>query len=228
LVADARLQPQERESLRQRVYEELRRAVLAGHFAPGQRMTIRALAAELGTSPTPVRDALGRLHAERVLELRASGAAVMPVFTKGRLKHITAVRVALEGLAAAEAAANAKANDIAALEGTMKRLTALAGARDYTTYLELHRDFHFQLYRCSGNTLLVELIEDLWTQCGPVLAYVLPDYVQRGIGHAEHRNAVDAISRADGVAARDAIVRDIRAAAAYIESLANVDGEIRR
>ncbi len=220
------LRPVERESLRDRVYEELRTALLGGHFAPGQRMTSRALASELGTSPTPVREALARLHAERVLDLDANGTAVIPVMTLARFREITSIRASLEGLAAEEAALRVRAEDVDALAAILEQMKELIDLKQLGQYMKIHVDFHFGIYRYAANLLLVEMIQELWSQCGPVLTYVEPDYVRQRSGSREHQNVINAFRKHDGAAARAAVVRDILNASAYIQSLANECGEI--
>lgn len=218
----------QREVLRDRVYDELRAALVCGRVAPGQRVTIRALADQLGTSPTPVREALTRLHAERVIELNPNGSAVIPVLTRERFEHISEIRSALEGLAAEQAARRMCPQEVEELEQIVQRMLALIDRGALDEYLELHRDFHFRIYRCAGNPLLVAMIEGLWTQCGPALTYVVPDYVLQRSGSRQHRLAVDALRRGDAIASRKAITRDIYDAAKYIKGLADHSGEIRR
>ena len=65
----AALAPVGRDTVQDRVYQELRRALVGGLFAPGQVLTIRQLADALATSTMPVRDAVGRLITEQALEI---------------------------------------------------------------------------------------------------------------------------------------------------------------
>ncbi len=217
----AGLEPIERSSVRNRVYEQLRAAVLGGRFLPGQKMMIRALAAELGTSPTPIREALTRLHAERVLDLQANGTAIIPIMTEQRFEQITVLRIGLEGCAAKEAARYIKDEEIDALDETLQRMLRLIEIKSLDQYLVLHRDFHFGIYRCARNQLLSSMVEDLWAQCGPTLTCVVPDYVLRRSGSREHWNAIEALRHRDGEAARAAIARDIQKDAEYIKALLN-------
>ena len=60
------------EPLHENVYQEIRRNLIAGQFQPGEAVTLRGLAAKLGTSAMPVREALRRLVAERALDLGAN------------------------------------------------------------------------------------------------------------------------------------------------------------
>jgi DNA-binding GntR family transcriptional regulator len=62
-----RISKLERERLHDRAYLEVKKAIMCGAIRPGATITIRAMAAALGTSPMPVREALSRLVAERAL-----------------------------------------------------------------------------------------------------------------------------------------------------------------
>lgn len=217
-----------RASLRDRAYGELRAALLAGRFPPGQKMTIRALAGAFAISPTPVREALGRLHAERVLDLLPNGSAVIPVMTRTRFEELAGVRAIVEGAAAEQATARATTADLNDILAVLGRLLMAHQKGDTETYLERHRDFHFHIYRCAGNALLCEMIESLWMQAGPVLSYVAPEYVMTRPGSPPHERIFQDLRRRDGAAVRQAIASDIAAAAAFIASLADEDGLIRR
>ena len=90
----------ERETLHERAYLELRKAIMSGAIPPGATITIRAMATALGTSPMPVREALRRLEASHVLELRGGGVLAVPAPSPDELQEIREIRVSLEGLAA--------------------------------------------------------------------------------------------------------------------------------
>src|SRR5579863_5105990 len=71
-----------RDSLHLRVYQELRRALIAGVFLPGQPVTLRQLVKSLGTSIMPVRDAVGRLIAAGALEMLPNRSVIVPLMTR--------------------------------------------------------------------------------------------------------------------------------------------------
>ncbi|MFC7554888.1 GntR family transcriptional regulator [Pseudoroseomonas wenyumeiae] len=93
-------------SLEERAYDSIRRALMGGTFVPGDRLSIRQVAAALGTSPMPARAALQRLVAEQVLEVLPSGTAVVPLLTRASFIELRAIRAQLEPLAASLAAPN--------------------------------------------------------------------------------------------------------------------------
>ncbi|MGE0253443.1 MAG: GntR family transcriptional regulator [Alphaproteobacteria bacterium] len=217
----------ERDSLRDRVYEEIRAGIFAGRFAPGERVTIRALAAALGVSPTPVREALNRLIAEGAFAPLANGSVAVPELDAGRFAELLEMRLALEGLAAARAAGRIAPAELAALDALLAELSGLAGRRAWAAYLDRHRDFHFRVYAAAGMPLLTATVEGLWMRCGPALGFVVPDYVARKRGATHHAALVDALRRGDAEGARAAVIADIGEAGAYIASLAGADGTIR-
>jgi DNA-binding GntR family transcriptional regulator len=101
------------ETLGVRVREQLRHAIMAGLFKPGEKLTLRAVAASLGVSLTPAREALFNLAAEGVLELgETNGSIYVPRLDEEKLRELMKVRVSLEGLAAREATPNLKPKDI--------------------------------------------------------------------------------------------------------------------
>jgi DNA-binding GntR family transcriptional regulator len=219
----------EREPLWDLAHAQLRDALLAGRFAPGTVLTLRALAESFGTSITPVRDAVTRLVAQGVLQQGPRNSAIVPNLTRLELSDLTVVRCALEGRAAREAASHR--HDDAALRRLSARLAtmqSLIKARELESYLEHHRKFHFGIYAMSRIPLLVETIENMWLRCGPVLSFVIPEYVVLLKGWDHHTAALKAIMAGDADGAEREIVADISEAAHYLAGLADATGQLRR
>lgn len=85
------------ENLQERLYQRLREDLLAGRFQPGERLKIRDLANQWGTSPMPVRAALQRLVAEGALEGEAQRSLRVPLMTRERFLQILQVRLSSKG-----------------------------------------------------------------------------------------------------------------------------------
>ena len=217
----------EREPLWDLAHAQLRESLLAGRFAPGAKLTLRYLAETFGTSITPVRDAITRLAALGVLELGARNCAIVPELTASKLEELTAIRCELEGRAAREAAQRGDAEAIQRLHEQLQTMRGYIAANKLSAYLGVHRKFHFGIYAMAGMPILNEMIENLWLRCGPVLSFVVPQYVRLLKGTDHHKAALEAIRRGDGAAAEAAIVADIEEAAAYLATLAGADGIIR-
>ncbi|NVO15952.1 MAG: GntR family transcriptional regulator [Rhodoplanes sp.] len=217
----------EREPLWDLAHVQLRDALLAGHFAPGRALPLRDLAQTFGISITPVRDAVTRLVAQGILQQGPRNSAVVPHLTVEELRHLTLVRCELEGRAAREAAARPDAAALARLDRQLATMRDLIARRQLDTYLDVHRAFHFGIYALAKIPILQEMIENLWLRCGPVLSFVVPDYVLLRKGSDHHAAALAALSRGDPSTAEAEIVADIEEASRYLVSLADGKGLLR-
>ena len=218
----------EREPLWDLAHTQLRDALLAGRFPPGTVLTLRSLAEGFGTSITPVRDAVTRLVAQGVLQQGPRNAAIVPHLTARELADLTVVRCALEGRAAREAAARRNAAGLDRLKSLLATMQSLISAKNLESYLDYHRKFHFEIYAMSGVPILVDTIENMWLRCGPVLSFVIPEYVVLLKGWDHHTAALKAIVAGDADAAEREIVADITEAAEYLGGLADARGQLRR
>lgn len=201
-----------RATLNDEVYQELKRAISAGAIAPGQAMTIRALAASFGISLMPVREALNRLVAEHVLVQLPNRSVALPRIGHERFREITRIRVALEGLAAEEACPRIAAAEIERLERLNQRIES---TESVAKALADNREFHFSLYRASAMPTLVALIETHWLQAGPLLQIAMKQLVLKRRLDC-HRRLLRALRARDAAAARAAIAADLEEAAVPI------------
>jgi len=206
--------------LHEQVYQEVRRALMVGHYRPGDVITIRGLAGALGTSPMPVRETLRRLVSERAVEIGANRSVYVPVMTRSKYREIVNVRVALEGLAAEDAATRISEAEIERLievdEAILRSNLHPDDAQGARDYLALNQDYHFSIYRAAGSELLMHIIETLWLQVGPTLNYLLHDSVFAMKAAGTNRAILDALAKRDGPLARQALVTDITHAAEYL------------
>jgi DNA-binding GntR family transcriptional regulator len=213
----------ERVTLGERVHTELRELLMSGELAPGQKMSLRSVAETLGVSMMPVREAVARLVSDGSLEVLPNRAVRVPLMTLSRFRELTAVRLAVEGFAADEAARRRTKQDLAEIkrfEGAF-----LAEARSPTPRADqavrANKELHFAIYRASGLPTLVGIIEGLWLKIGPVLNFdlkVSPERLRTGGAVEHHRKLVAAVEASDEVAARRALARDIEGAASFIAS----------
>lgn len=163
----------ERDTLQRRTYETLRQALMAGVFQLGQSVTLRTLAAALGTSPMPVREAVSRLITERALTMLPNRTVIVPRMTRNRCIELFKARQVLERLAAEAACARATIQLIDQLSEIDADLRAKVAERDISGALMRNMRFHFTLYQGSQSEVILPLIETLWLQAGPFMAYSL-------------------------------------------------------
>ena len=171
----------------------------------------------------PVREAVSRLVADKALEVTPNRAVRVPLMSAAQFRDLTKVRIAIEGHAAAQAAAHRDGSDLASIARAEEamRLESEAHAPDLPRAVELNKTFHFAVYEAAHSPILVEIIRALWLKAGPVINLDLranPDRLAKGDAirfHAAVRKAIDA---GDGAAAQAGIAGDIRGAADFILS----------
>ena len=205
--------------LHEKVYLELVRALMSGQLQPGQKLTSRKLAKELGTSDMPVRSAFMRLQALRALSPMPNGSVEVPLISADRFQQLTDVRTVLEGTATELATKLVNGNNLRAIRRLSAQLTQAARSGDIGDYLRKNHDFKFGVYRHCGNEQMIFLIETVWMQVGPFLRNLrigFEDDLAGILGIDYHEEVVAAIEARDGERARAAIVRDIEEGAMHI------------
>lgn len=158
------LSPIARISLREHAYDVLRRAIVSGELAPGQRLRDQELAARLGVSRTPVREALQRLEDEGLVETRAGAATrVVPLDTPGARDafpvvaalHALATRLAVGRLAVGRLAPDDQGEVLGEVLEEMRRaneaLAEALAARTVADAIAADDRFHAVLVCASGN-----------------------------------------------------------------------------
>ncbi len=195
-------------TLRDHATRELRRALMSGQFEPGQHITIRGLAEQLGMSMTPVREAVARLAADRAITAEPNRWMRIPLLNGAELRELRDIRVALEGLATERAVARATPALARTLEELDAAIVALRPVGDPKAMIPAIGRLHFAIYRASAMPALVQLIEGLWLRSGPYVNLIFPAYAQQERGSL--RGAIlRAIARGDGPAARRSMEADI-------------------
>jgi DNA-binding GntR family transcriptional regulator len=150
------------------IYGKLCAMLRDGRFGPGAKLKLRELAEEFGTSLTPVRDALNRLAAERVLEIALNRTVVVPIPLAAEVRESRRIRMELEGFAAAEAAAHITAAEMEQVEQFQSEYLQARQSGDVTRMQLANRAFHFTIYNAAHMPMLLEMIENFWLRNGPL------------------------------------------------------------
>ena len=157
----------QRETLNDRVYQQLRTMIMSGAVSPGKELKLRELAKELHVSLMPVRDAIGRLVVERALEMLPNRQVIVPELSLDRLLEVLRVRVVLESEAGALAAGHATSGLVDSLNLLQKKIAAPTLSKQQE-FFALNREFHFAIYQAAKSPLLFSMIEQLWLETRPV------------------------------------------------------------
>lgn len=180
------------------VYERIRDAIISGQLAAGSVLSENRLAADFGTSRTPVREALHRLEIERLVE-RGSRGSVVRATSPEEILDIYDVRITLEGSAARAAATHATDLDLARLRALQDAMRGVEGGPERAA---ANRAFHAALWDASHSPTLIDLLERLHVHLlrYPTTTLDWPGRWDEVI--REHDELLEAVSRHDGEAAR--------------------------
>jgi|SRR5262245_2129566 len=152
------------ESLGERVYKSVRDLILSQAYLPGSKLNVEQLCRNLGVSRTPVWDAMRRLKTEGLVSTVPRHGVFVMNYDVDKIRDLFAVRGALEGLAARQAAADLPPPHRAALSTIVGELEAAARAKDLERYSRLAIDFHDGVLAAARNQVLRPLLENVYAQ----------------------------------------------------------------
>jgi DNA-binding GntR family transcriptional regulator len=198
-------------------YAQLRTLILAGDLTPGSRLRQAALAEQLGTSRTPVREALRRLAGEGLVEFHPNrGFWTSDLGLEAVLRRLE-VRLILEPGIASLAAQRRSEEDLTALAQAIDRE---ATASDMADAHDASRDFHLALARATGNSELTRTLESLWiVEVGRrLMARRAAVHDWRSGDVEEHRRILGAVEERNSDEAAELMADHVRDAIAHWRS----------
>jgi DNA-binding GntR family transcriptional regulator len=180
----------------ERIAASLREAILSGEIAPGQWIRQEEVAARLGASRLPVREALRMLETEGLTEHAANKGSRVPLLDMHEVDVVYRMRERLEPLALTESVPHLTGEQIQHLERVQERIESDDGLAEF---LVLDREFHLSSYNGCPSVRLVSTISRLWnaTQHYRRAFMLLSGPDRRWIVNSEHRLLLDAIRRRD-------------------------------
>lgn len=147
------------------VFSAIHGAIISGELPAGTRLRIRDLADELGTSVMPVREAIRRLEEMGLAQAEPYRGAVVKGFTHTELLELYSTRRLLEVEATRLGAPEVSADDLRRMKDEYDAMAAAVARDDALDYLDRDERFLAIVYRASGNSVLVELVQTLWHRC---------------------------------------------------------------
>ena len=217
-------------TLQERAYQELRKAIREGRFASGEMLTTRGLAAMLGTSQMPVREAVRRLAQEKTLEILPNRTTRVPLLSAQRFDELADIRGELEGHAAARAAERVTTTEFAQIKSANEEMSRAIDRGDVAAVNVMNERLHFAVYRAAKSDVLLSVIDGLWQQSGPYLASLIRHLLKESeaptnIALICHYELLAALGKGDPVAARKAMTADIVESARWYRECNLVDRE---
>jgi DNA-binding GntR family transcriptional regulator len=191
-------------TLKDGIYTELRRSVIMGHRLPGEKINIRQIAEQYGTSITPIREALQMLEQEGLVTIKPHSGYLVTQLTLRQLRDLMDLREILEVAAAERAASCITPEQLAELEAVYAGYTG-DDDESYTRYTAENKRFHCLIAKATGN---LELAETL----GRLHDHLARFMVMRQAGETmqyTHANIIEALRANDPGAARQAMLSEL-------------------
>jgi DNA-binding GntR family transcriptional regulator len=199
-MVDSRLfSPIPQYTLADAVTARLREAIVTGQLAQGEKLAETALAAQMGVSRSPVREALHRLQLEGLVHSQPNHGSYVWEPTEADVDEIISLRVMIESLAAEWASPNLTDKDFIQLEEIIERQQQLIEAGDFLKLI--HEDKHFHEYICdgAGHSRLMDWWQQIMSQW-EALTYLRiqhrPTHVVPTV-LTDHRAILDALRKRD-------------------------------
>ncbi|MFC9839506.1 GntR family transcriptional regulator [Rhodococcus sp. NPDC127530] len=210
--------------LRDQVVEVLRDMIVRGVLESGTRINEVELAARLGISRGPLREAIQRLSAEGLIDSQRNRGAFIREITVEDVRHMYELRQVLEVTAAKFAAARATDSDIAELDEQIEEADRLLAAKSATAY-PVESDFHLTVLRLAKNPYLEQAGGELQVQLrlARLRAGGSPERAREALN--EHRDILAAIAARDVRAAGKAMTLHLRNSLSRFTAMAADTGE---
>lgn len=189
------------QTLREKILETIREAILSGALKPGEKVAEPELAERFGISRTPIREAFRQLESEGYLTVVPRKGAVVTALSERDVEEFYAIKSILEGYAAELAAEKLSESELEKLELINKHLKQLADEGDVKTFYKVHNEFHETFLKAADNSKLYELIQHLGMKFSRLRMASLSVNGRMAISVAEHDKLLDAFRHRDGSAA---------------------------
>lgn len=185
----------------EQICSALRTAIIERALLPGMKLPEDSLGERFGSSRTIVRQALERLAAEGLVELRRNRGAMVATPSLEEARDLFDLRCQIEDLVVARLVANWSDEHEVALQAHLtKEIEAEAGPEPVS--IRLATEFHILLAQLTKSPVLIRYVEEIGYRCGLTLAlYSRPHSADCGI--QEHREIIEALSAGDEARARN-------------------------
>jgi len=192
----------QRISLKDQVYDYLKKAIMNGELASGEIYSEQYFATNLNISRTPVREAILQLKQENLLEIYPSRGVMIKPMSFEELKKILQVRIAIEGYSAMYLARNIHKEDAQELLSNLEEYLNLE--KDVKNrkekafeFMRADVDFHFGIINYTNNEYFVTTIQTLRSRIERVIFKSLQKDFRMGDAVSEHQELFECIKRGD-------------------------------
>lgn len=182
-------------SLTEMTTESLRESIVTGQFKLGEPLSENQLAASMGTSKTPVREALAQLRIEGLVTIIPQSGTFVFTLSSREVLEMSELRNTLEIAAFKFAFQRNREELLAALKGIVEKMAETRRGDDVGEYLRLDTEFHEQLFIYCSNQYMADAYSLIAGKIAALRTHMstLPQHTK--LSFEEHQEFVDAIER---------------------------------
>lgn len=195
--------------LRDVVFKKLRREILLGELAPGERLMEIHLAQRLGVSRTPIREAIRKLELEGLVTMIPRRGAEVAQISEKNLEDVLEVRTSLERLAVRLACERMNEEQLSELHDACEHFAAVTKTKDMTAITQADVALHDVIIRSTGNRKLEQVISNLSEQMYRYRFEYIKDASYHTLLIEEHERIYQSIAARDSAKAEQEIVTHI-------------------
>jgi len=177
---------QERKSLGQHVFDNLKQAIIRGNILPGEWLVESHIAQMLGISRTPVREAIHKLERERLIARQPRGGFTVQGLNRDDIEETFGIRGVLESYAARLATVKHHPRELKLLEKKVEEFQDCLSKKKMDSLPVINTEFHELLYALSQSPQLIRMINGLRDQIYRFREILLKDQQHAGISHEDH------------------------------------------
>lgn len=196
--------------LRDVIFDAIREAIITGELKPGERLMEVQLAAKMGVSRTPVREAIRKLELEGLVNMLPRKGAHVANLSVKNIMDVLEVRASLDSLATELAAARMTPDELAELKQVQAQFVGSVEKDHLQGLIKKDIEFHEVIYRASRNEKLIQIANNLREQVLRFRIIYLKDHGNPREVMKEHDEIIEAIISKDGEKAQTAAKNHIR------------------
>jgi DNA-binding GntR family transcriptional regulator len=190
-------------SLHEQVANQLRRMIVSGELAAGEKIRVNELAEQLDVSLTPLREALKVLAGEQLVALLPNRGAIVAPLTVEDTRQLFEAIAGIEAMAAELAAKRITPGQLAELEERHERMRSSFESGDNSQYFEMNREIHDMVVEFAGNPILVQIRSQLAIRAERARFMAVASGTHRLEAMQEHEDLMEALRQGDAKRAHD-------------------------
>jgi DNA-binding GntR family transcriptional regulator len=196
-MSEEKLIIEKNKSIREKTYEMLKKMIVDGTIAPGERIKEIEYSEKFQISRTPIREAIRMLELEGFVENKKTGGVIVREVHDSELYEIYKIRIALENIMLEEVVKHATSADIKKLEKIINETQQEMANENTDNVFILFSQFNSELYKISKLKKVSEMVQNITIHLKKIRKLSIEDVSRKEAAFNDHKEMVEKIKRKD-------------------------------